>query len=71
MAEVSHQLPDATLIPYPVVTDRQRAEPWWSHTVTARTFAIEYIKYIAAIVRMQFEPYPPGTVLAARADARR
>ncbi len=25
MAEVSHQLPDATLIPYPVVTDRQRA----------------------------------------------
>lgn len=72
MAEVSHQLPDATLIPYPVVTDRQRAEPWWSHTVTARTFAIEYIKYIAAIVRMRFEPSPTGTALAAaHADIRR
>jgi uncharacterized SAM-binding protein YcdF (DUF218 family) len=72
MAEVSHQLPDATLIPYPVVIDRQHTGPWWSHTLTARTFAIEYIKYIAAIVRMRFEPTPSGTALAAaQADARR
>jgi uncharacterized SAM-binding protein YcdF (DUF218 family) len=68
MAEVSHQLPDATLIPYPVVSYRERAGPWWTHTLTARTFAIEYIKYIAAIVRMRFEPHPTG---AALADARR
>jgi uncharacterized SAM-binding protein YcdF (DUF218 family) len=68
MAEVSHQLPDATLIPYPVVADRDRDIRWWSHTTTARTFAIEYIKYIAAIVRMRFEPHPTG---AALADARR
>ena len=70
MAEVSHQLPDTTLIPYPVVTERQRTEPWWSHTVTARTFAIEYIKYIAAIVRLRFEPHPTGAALA-QADVRR
>ena len=72
MAEVSHQLPDATLIPYPVVTDRGRTGRWWSHTITARTFAIEYIKYIAAMVRMRFEPSPTGTALAAsQADTRR
>jgi len=72
MAEVSHQLPDATLIPYPVVTDREHAGQWWTHTLTARTFAIEYIKYIAAIVRLRFEPTPSGTALAAaQADARR
>jgi uncharacterized SAM-binding protein YcdF (DUF218 family) len=68
MAEVSHQLPGATLIPYPVVTDRNSAGRWWRHTITARTFAIEYIKYIAAIVRMRFEPHPTGATLA---DARR
>jgi uncharacterized SAM-binding protein YcdF (DUF218 family) len=68
MAEVSHQLPEATLIPYPVVADRERNGPWWRHSITAKTFAIEYIKYIAAIVRLQFEPYPTG---AALADARR
>ena len=30
LAEIAHQLPDVALVPFPVVTDRQRAEPWWS-----------------------------------------
>src|SRR5579883_3356666 len=29
LAELSHQLPDVALIPYPVVPDRLRVEPWW------------------------------------------
>ena len=28
---LAHQLPDVALIPYPVVSDRLRIEPWWSN----------------------------------------
>ncbi len=30
MAEIAHQLPDVALVPFPVVTDKLRAEPWWT-----------------------------------------
>jgi len=56
MAELAHQLPDVKLIPFPVVTDRQRAEPWWTSTGAARTLAFEYVKYLAALVRMRVVP---------------
>ena len=64
LAELTHQLPDVTLIPYPVVSDRARADPWWVHAVTARTLAIEYVKYVAALVRMRFESNPSVGELA-------
>lgn len=54
LAEVAHQLPDVTLIPYPVVSDRLRIEPWWSHTATAGLVLSEYLKFLAAKVRMRF-----------------
>jgi len=56
MAELAHQLPDVKLIPFPVVTERQRAEPWWTSTGAARTLAFEYVKYLAALVRMRVVP---------------
>ena len=34
LAEIAHQLPDVALVPFPVVTDRQRAEPWWASSAT-------------------------------------
>ncbi|HUC52360.1 MAG TPA: YdcF family protein [Xanthobacteraceae bacterium] len=55
MAEIAHQLPDAVLIPYPVVSDRLRIEPWWSNGDTTRLVLSEYLKYLAAKVRMQFD----------------
>jgi uncharacterized SAM-binding protein YcdF (DUF218 family) len=58
MAELRHQLPGVRLIAYPVVTDRTRGEPWWYHAVTARTLAIEYVKFVAALVRMRIESDP-------------
>ncbi len=30
MAELGRQLPDVALIPFPVVSDKLRAEPWWT-----------------------------------------
>jgi uncharacterized SAM-binding protein YcdF (DUF218 family) len=36
MAELAKQLPDTALVPFPVVTDRLRSEPWWASAPTAR-----------------------------------
>jgi uncharacterized SAM-binding protein YcdF (DUF218 family) len=55
MAEIAHQLPDVALIPYPVVSDRLRIEPWWSNSDTTRLVLSEYLKFLAAKLRMQFD----------------
>jgi uncharacterized SAM-binding protein YcdF (DUF218 family) len=65
LAEIAHQLPDATLVPFPVVTERQRAEPWWASAASARMLMSEYLKYLVAIVRMQFDSPDRSTELAS------
>ena len=70
LAEISHQLPDATLLPFPVTTERQRAAPWWSNAGSARMLVSEYLKYLVAIVRMRFDALDRSTELASsRPDA--
>ncbi len=54
LAELAHQLPDVALIAFPVVSDRLRIEPWWSNGATTRLVLSEYLKYLAAKVRMRF-----------------
>jgi uncharacterized SAM-binding protein YcdF (DUF218 family) len=66
LAEISHQLPDATLLPFPVTTERQRAEPWWSNAGSARMLVSEYLKYLVAMVRMRFDAFDRSTELASR-----
>jgi uncharacterized SAM-binding protein YcdF (DUF218 family) len=56
MAELAHQLPDATLIPYPVISDKVKSEPWWSSPEMARFFLEEYLKYLFALTRMRLDP---------------
>lgn len=56
LAEIGHQLPDVALVPFPVVTDRQRAERWWEDWVTTRRMFIEYVKYLFAKVRIALIP---------------
>jgi uncharacterized SAM-binding protein YcdF (DUF218 family) len=55
LAELAHQLPDAALVPYPVVSDRLRVEPWWSSGDMARLVLSEYLKFLFAKVRMRFD----------------
>ncbi len=55
LAELAHQLPDVALIPYPVVSDRLRIEPWWSNSATTRLVLSEYLKFLAAKLRMRFD----------------
>ena len=56
LAEIAHQLPGVALVPFPVVTERQRAEPWWSGGTTTRLMVSEYVKYIFARLRMGLNP---------------
>jgi len=53
MAEIAHQLPGVALIPFPVVSDKLRAEPWWASATTAKLMLSEYLKYMFAQLRMR------------------
>jgi len=53
IVELSHAMPDITLIPFAVVGDRWRDEPWWTSGVTLRLLLSEYAKYVAAEVRVR------------------
>jgi uncharacterized SAM-binding protein YcdF (DUF218 family) len=64
MAELSRQLPDVALIPFPVITENVRAERWWTSAPTAKLLLSEYLKYIAAQVRMRLEPAFAATEMA-------
>ena len=56
MAELAHQLPDVTLISYPVISPKVKDEPWWSNLDTARLLFAEYLKYLFALTRMRLDP---------------
>ena len=55
MAELAHQLPDVTLIAYPVISEKVKMEPWWSNLDTARFLFAEYLKYVLALARMHLD----------------
>ena len=65
LAEFAHQLPDVSLIPFPVVSDKLRIEPWWSNSATTRLVLSEYLKFLFAKLRMHFD-----TVAAASGNLR-
>ena len=71
LAEIGHQIPNAVLVPFPVVTDKQRAEPWWKTTAAARLMISEYVKYVYARLRMNLHPEARPDELAMLADRMR
>ena len=46
-------MPDIQLIPFAVVGDKWRDEPWWTSGATLRLLLSEYVKYVAAEVRVR------------------
>jgi hypothetical protein len=56
MAEIAHQLPGVTLIPFPVLSEKLRLEPWWSSAATFRLVLLEYLKFLFSQVRMLVNP---------------
>jgi uncharacterized SAM-binding protein YcdF (DUF218 family) len=67
IAEIAHQLPEVSLLPFPVVADRPHTEPWWAHGPMMRLVLSEYLKYVAAQVRIRLDP--AAGMRAAGADA--
>jgi uncharacterized SAM-binding protein YcdF (DUF218 family) len=55
MTELEHQLPEVTLIAYPVMSTKLKDDPWWSNLQTARLLFAEYVKYLFALARMQVD----------------
>jgi uncharacterized SAM-binding protein YcdF (DUF218 family) len=51
LMELGHELPDVTLVPYGVVSEKMRIEAWWENPETARLLFLEYLKYIVARIR--------------------
>ncbi|MEJ2377725.1 MAG: YdcF family protein [Pseudolabrys sp.] len=56
MTEIRHELPQAKLIAYPVISKTVKSDPWWSNPSTARLLFREYLKYLFAQLRMRIDP---------------
>jgi uncharacterized SAM-binding protein YcdF (DUF218 family) len=70
MAEIAHQLPEVALLPFPVVADKLRAEPWWTRGATMKLMLSEYLKYVVARMRIRLDPATTARVATtARAAA--
>jgi uncharacterized SAM-binding protein YcdF (DUF218 family) len=52
IVELSHAMPDVALIPFAVIGDKWRDEPWWTSGATLRLLLSEYAKYVAAELRV-------------------
>src|SRR3954451_5806599 len=52
IVELSHAMPDVALLPFAVVGNKWRDEPWWTSGATLRLLLSEYVKYVAAEVRV-------------------
>ena len=55
MVEIAHQLPNATLIPFPVLSEKIKRESWWSNEEIIKLLASEYMKYLFALVRVRLD----------------
>jgi uncharacterized SAM-binding protein YcdF (DUF218 family) len=51
--ELSHAMPDIALVPFAVIGDKWRDDPWWTSGATLRLLLSEYVKYVAAEVRVR------------------
>jgi uncharacterized SAM-binding protein YcdF (DUF218 family) len=52
LVELERETDGIELIPYPVITERMREQSWWTNPQVARLLVFEYLKYLAALVRM-------------------
>jgi uncharacterized SAM-binding protein YcdF (DUF218 family) len=81
IVELSHAMPNVHLIPFAVVGEKWRDESWWASAATVRLLLSEYVKYVAAEVRVhladagfglsaQFADQPDGSLPRSPATAQ-
>jgi uncharacterized SAM-binding protein YcdF (DUF218 family) len=56
LLELRRAMPQATIIAHPVFPDAFKRDQWWRWPGTAHLLAVEYTKYLAALVRPLFAP---------------
>jgi len=61
LVELKREMSDIDLIPYSVVSERMREEPWWSSLQTARLLMLEYLKYLATHARIRLDSTDAST----------
>lgn len=76
IVELTHAMPDIRLIPFAVVGEKWRDEPWWTSGATMRLLLSEYVKYVAAEVRVRLadagiDPTPEAADQPAGSPPRR
>lgn len=54
IVELSNAMPGIDLVPFAVVGDKWREEPWWTSGAALRLLLSEYAKYLFAQTRMAF-----------------
>jgi uncharacterized SAM-binding protein YcdF (DUF218 family) len=54
IVELSHAMPDIELVPFAVVGEKWREEPWWTSGAALRLLLSEYAKYLFAELRVAF-----------------
>lgn len=72
--ELSHAMPQIELIPFSVIGDKWRDEPWWTSPSTLRLLLSEYVKYVAAETRVRLADLGidmPSDPPERRSEARR
>ncbi len=67
--ELSYAMPDMKLIPFAVVGDKWRDEPWWTSGAALRLLLSEYVKYVFAEVRVMLGGIGQGARFAATGPA--
>lgn len=55
IVEMSHAMPEIELIPFAVIGDKWRDEPWWTSGTTLRLLLSEYVKYVAVELRVRLD----------------
>lgn len=57
LVEFAHAMPQTSLVPFAVVGEKWREEPWWTSPSTLRLLISEYVKYLAAELRVRLEDF--------------
>jgi uncharacterized SAM-binding protein YcdF (DUF218 family) len=60
LIELSYAMPEVRLVPYPVIGEKWRDGPWWTSGAAARLLLSEYVKYLAACVRVHLDRLVPA-----------
>ncbi|HYF57042.1 MAG TPA: YdcF family protein [Salinarimonas sp.] len=64
LLELDNALPGLRKVPFPVVTDGGDPSAWWRNPGIARLLATEYVKYLAARLRILVESDPEVSPVA-------